>query len=475
MFPLRLAVAILAATLFALSAEAQPPAAQTPIERMLLPYKKPAPEVNDPDDLLSKLKDGTAAISDKAKAVIREKIQSIAYKVTWAEYHEAPKSKDDTLQPRKPEKTVDRLIDEARNELAKPVEGAKKLTDKQVAYQREYGAALYNAAQLLMLDKDPPPLLRTNAARLLVPAAESAAPAVGRGLTALLAGRVFKDEKKAPAPTPPDVLYYALRATEAFLDKYDITKPGTTDLSNDELGELVGLLIQFVEKGPPILDQVSASGAFASDQPAARDAAQATARAAAVRFYRLQAIRALGKARADGYPTKTTTLRPMYTLAKVALGDPTVQPPPSVKEVGEAALGLMNMTVGQEVNADALAYTVAAGATAHFRPRADNTADKKLVDWRASAQRFADAAAKWEEAVSKNPAVPEQGKTAVKNAVKAISAQLCDPLLKANAQKSDPDVNEMTQWLSGLKAGLPSVLINDGRDKDKYKLTYPER
>ena len=464
--PLRIVTLAVAATLFAASAAD----AQTPIERLLAAYKKAQDVSSDSNEQLEKLKEGTVGLTDKAKAAVREKAQNIVFRVTQPDHHETIKPKDDALQPRNPTKTVDKLIAEARAEFIPNAEWAK-LNENQKDYHRAYGAALFDAALLVMTDRDPPQLLRVNAARLLVPAAETGSPAVARGLTRLLAGGVFKDDKKAPAATPPDVLYYALRACETFLDKYDVPKPGTKDLTPDQLAELIGLLVAFVEKGPPILDRIAVVGT----SPAAD---QTTARTAAVRFYRLQAVRALAKARADGYIGKTETLRPMHTLAKVAVRDPAIQPVPSAKEVGEATLGLMTAAVGLEVNADTLAYVVARGANGHFYPRAGEKEGKdelKLIDWKASAQKFSTTAAAWSAAVQKNPAVPPAGKKAVADAVAKIDKELFGPLLKAeNVLGSSPNVTEVGLWLDGLKAGVPDVLINDSRDKTKYRMSYPK-
>lgn len=222
---LRLAVAAL---LLPLAVPAVAPA-QTAIGRLLAAYKKQHDVSPDGEALYQKLKEGNLPINDKAKAAIREKAQYWVYQVTDPEYHETIKPKEpESLVPRNPNRTVDKLIDYARGELIKDAEWAK-LNENLRDFQREMGAALFDATLLVMTDKDPPPLLRTNAARLLVPAAESASPAVGRGLLKLLAGGVFKDDKKAPTATPPDVLYYTLKACEAFLDKYDVPRPGAKD------------------------------------------------------------------------------------------------------------------------------------------------------------------------------------------------------------------------------------------------------
>jgi hypothetical protein len=444
-----------------------PATAQTPIERLLAAYDRKQEVSSESNAQLERLKEGVIGLTDPAKVAIREKAQSVVFKVTQPEYHETIRAKDDALRPRDPVKTMEKLIEEVRREFVSDADWAK-MNENQRDYHRQYGAELFDAIVLLMTDRNPPPVLRLNAARLLVPAAETASPAVGRGLLRLLKGDVFKDDKKALAPTPPDVLYYTLRACEAFLNKYDVLRPGTKDFLPDQLTELVGILMGYVEKGVPITDVI----AVTSRTPAE----QATARTAAIRFYRLQAVRALAKARAEGYVGKTETLHPLFTLARVALRDPAIQPPPSVKEVGEATLGLMAASIGTEVNVDVLAYVVAYGANDHFRVRADKTDEMKVIDWKASAQRFTTAAAAWSAAIQKNPAVQQGGKKAVADAAVKIEKELFSPLLQAaNILGGDPNVNEVTQWLERIRPSLPDILINDSRNKTKYLVPYPKR
>lgn len=440
--------------------------AQTPLERALAPFKKSQTVAFESNDQLEKLREGVIPLTDAGKTAIREKARSIVFKVTEPEYHEPVREKDDAIRPRDPAKTVDKLIDEVER-LNIAYTDWNRLNENQKDYQRELGAALFDAVLLVMTDKTPPAFLRLNAARLLVPAAGTASPAVARGLTRVLSGGVFTDDKKAPAPPPPDVLYYAVRACESFLAAYQVARPGTKDLNPDDMVALLGLLIGYVEKGPPILNKVSVSAG-------ALPAAQATARDAAVRFYRLQAVRALAKVRLDEYAGKAVVVRPVFTLARVAVRDPAIQPSPSVKEVGEATLGLMSVTAGLDLNVDVLAYAVARGATDYFRTRAESAPEMKLVDWKAAAQRFSAATAAWVAATDKNPAVQAVGKKAVEDAAAQLEKNVYAPLVNpASALGAGPNVNEVARWLGGVKDKLPDTLANDRRDKSKYKLNYP--
>ena len=461
----RLRLALATAVLAAL-----PAAAQTPIGRLLAAYKKEHTVSPDAEALCQKLKEGTLPVNDKAKAALREKAQYLVFQVTDPEYHETIKPKEpDALVPRNPNRTVDKLLDFTRNELIKDADWTK-LNENQRDYQRELGAALYDTILLVMTDKDPPQLLRVNAARLLVPAAESASPAVGRGLLKLLTGGVFKDEKKAPGPTPPDVLYYTLRACETFLTKYNVPRPGAKDLTPDELGELVGKLVEFVEKPPAaLLNKVAPT---ATPDPKA----QAEATLAVVRFYRLQAIRALANARAETYSRDKDTVRPAFTLARVAIADPAIQPAPSAKEIGEAALGLLAAVPGQDTNVEELAYAAVYGVNEFFKVRAEETADMKLFDWKQVGLRFTAATTAWQTATQKSVVVSAAGKKAVADAAAKLDRELYSAVTKPeNALGSLPNVSEVGQWLSGLQGNLTGVLLSDPKDKNKYKLNYPKR
>jgi len=460
MSPYRFAV-----TLAALALGGSVADAQTALERALAPYKKLQDVSFDNNDLLEKLRDGVISLSDKGKEAIRQKAQNIVYKVTLPEYHEIVRVKDDALRPQDPNKTMDKVIDEIHRVFISYTDWSK-LNENQKDYQRELGSALFDAVLLVMTDKDPPPLLRLNAARLLIPAAETASPAAARGLFKLLSGGVFKDDKKAASSPPPDVLYYALRACEAFFDKYQVTRPGTKDLVPDDMAALLGLLIGYVEEGPPILNKVAVSP---SDSPAA----QATARDAVVRFYRLQAVRALAKVKLDEYPGKNVVLRPLFTLARVAVRDPAIQPPPSVKEVGEATLGLMSVTAGLEVNVDVLAYVVGRGATEYFRTLADAEPERKLIDWKTAAQRFSTASTAWVADTKKNLAVQAVGKKAVEDVAGQLEKNVLAPILDPKAALgAGPNVPALSAWLLTFKDKVPETLINDRRDKLKYKLNY---
>lgn len=460
---LRLRLAVTAALVAALPAVAP---AQTPIGRLLAPFKKEHTVSPDAEPLLQKLKDGILPMSDRGKAALRERAQHLVFQVTDSEYYETTKPREpDTLFPRNPNRTVDKLVELTSKELIQNAEWAK-LNENQRDYQRELGAALFDSALLVMTDKDPPQLLRVNAARLLVPAAESASPAVGRGLLKLLTGGVFKDEKKAPGPTPPDVLYYTLRACEAFLEKYDVPRPGVKDLTPDELGNLVGKLVEFVEKGPPILDKVAP---VPSLDPKAQDAA----RVAVVRYYRLQAVRALAKARAETYSREKDTVHPAFTLARVAVGDPAIQPAPSTKEIGEAALGLLAAIPGPDTNAEELAYAAAFGTNKFFKARAEETPDMKLFDWKQVGLRFTAATTAWQTAAQKNVALSPAGKTAIAEAAAKLDRELYAAVTKPETALGNvPNVGEVDTWLSGRQGNLTGVLLNDVKDKNKYKLTY---
>lgn len=461
----RLRLAAVAA-LLALPATAP---AQTPIGRMLAAYKKQHDVSSEGEALYQKLRDGNLPINDKAKAAIREKAQNLVFQVTDPEYHETIKPKDpDALVPRNPRYTIDTLIGYIRKELLDYTEWAK-LNENQRDFQREMGAALFDAVALVMTDKDPPQLLRVNAARLLVPAAESASPAAGRGLLKLLAGGVFKDDKKAPTATPADVLYYTLKACETFLEKYDVPRPGSKDLTSEELGDLVGKLVEFVEKPPQALLTKVAPPTSTDPQ------AQADATLAVVRFYRLQAIRALAKARAESYSREKDTVRPSFTLARVAIGDPAVQPATSPKEIAEATLGLLAAVPGQDTNVEELAFAAAFGANRFFRVKASDLPEAKLFDWKQIGTRFATATTAWKTAAQRSVVVQAAGKKAVADAADKLDRELYAAVTKGGNPLGDaPNVGEVDNWLSGIRDSLPGVLLSDPKDKNKFKLTYPK-
>jgi hypothetical protein len=72
--------------------------------------------------------------------------------------------------------------------------------------------------------------------------------------------------------------------------------------------------------------------------------------------------------------------------------------------------------------------------------------------------------------------VSDAGKKAIADAAGKLDAALFVAAAKPESVIGGaPNVNEVTSWLAGLQSSLPDVLINDSRDKTKYKLPLPKQ
>lgn len=353
--------------------------------------------------------------------LFRQVAQAFVYKVTQEQYYTAIESGE--LKARPYDQTLASVFNDLNSYILVPPAPTdnRRLTFDQAEYIKEFGAALDEAIRAALTAKGmPPTVIRVNAARMLAFAARSGAPAHAKTITALLNNQFYKGRDGKPAETPPEVLYYALKAAANLLSAYDpIARGGTDEYRNTvpaaDLVPLVQALDRMVLEGPPVASHaaeldpsrtLNAPLAGNTPPPAApAKAAPAPAKSvgpvrattpeqvALLRFYRRQAIRALANVRHDiiGGELNVPEARPLWTVARVAVGDPAISPPPDTAEVGEAVIGMLGISPTRGLNTDELLNAVALGTAKFLRAKANDAADKS-VPWKLYVARITAAA-----------------------------------------------------------------------------------
>lgn len=426
------------------------------------------------------------------QAILKQFAQFSVYRLTFDSYYNLPESGE--LKPRTAEQNLDLLISDLNSRLLVPTpdRDLSRLTPEQGDYIIEYGAAL-DAAIADVFAKNPPAIIRVNAARFLAIAAKSGAPAHGKTLTAMLNNTYFKDKTGKPLPTPPEVLLYALRGAENFLAAYDITalnSPFVTRhaLPDAELVVLVKILDDMVLKGPPVAELASISKVDSSGLPtnlavppapaAEGDKAVTPAapsapaqllpeQVAVVKYYRRAALKALAKVRFDVVGGKgVPEIRVGYTLAKVASNDSTLSMPASAADSAEAVIGLANVIPSVYLNVDVWAIALAQGLANMAAPRLADDADLSLP-WKQTAARVSASLATLRKNIAVTPRFRGYAKP-LNDLIELSAADLLAPLEKdTQAGINRPSVDRLQLWISGNppKDAAGSLFNDDAKYK----------
>jgi len=411
------------------------------------------------------------------------------------------------LKPRTGDQSLGVLVDELNSLLLVPTPGRDltKMSDDQAEYVVEFGAALDQAVAAVFA-KNPPAIIRVNAARLLAEAAKSGAPAFGKTIQAMLTNTYFKDKPAAdktakPVETPPEVLYYALRAADNLLAAYDPTvRVGQFatrhSLPDAELVALVKVLEEMVVKGPPVAGKAAAAAIDTFGQPIALptpageakdgdakpDAPKVEAskgltqeQAAVVRYYRRAAIRALAKVRFDTVGSKGGPggeARPAFTLAKVAVSDTTLSLPTTPADAAEAVIGLAGMapvTTVTSLNVDAWSAAMAAGMYTYAQPRMA-AGDDRSVTWKVTSGRLNVAFAALKRGTVTSPRLRPVARP-LADLCDLVTADILTPLEKEAQVGADrPTVERLTEWLRNNPPKDPGRSFYS--DSPQYTLSY---
>lgn len=441
--------------------------AQQPVEKLLADYKKVGLTTANDETEIAKMRDGKYLLTKPTpadKAVIKAKAESLVYRITLPEYH-GPSNEGSELKAPVNGKNMAKLISDLREWIHSP-EKMPKPNVSQLDYIREFGAALDQSILAVLTDKSPPPMLRISAMRMLVAASESGAPAHWNTVHKMLT-----DPK-----TPPEILIYAIRAAEMLLASYDPTRTpwiGANAFADEKIVvEIVNALEAIVLKGPPILDKVYIPGdgeaTLTNDPKKPLEPGKFTPeQIGVIQMYRLHSLKALGRLNLEIVGGKGMEARPLFALTKVAVGDPSIQPPPSAKEIGEAILGMANVVPVKQVQSDEAVYAMA-WALRMFAIVKTTNPDDNSVAWKGFSARMQHAFKFWNEGVQRSSVPPANVKKSAADFVKMADEAIFTPILKPGLTK--PNALALDVW---LKANPPANGQELYADKKSLKLAYP--
>lgn len=348
----------------------------------------------------SSTKKPTKLHMDSMNAMARE----LVYALTDSKYYEAPEITNNVLRPVPTELTLESRFAEAERFILVPSWG-RKLTIDQADYIIWFGEAMDSAIREILEPKpqnpgDKPPavpyIMRVNAARMLSLAAKSGAPAHFATIHKLLSN----------PDTDPEVLIYAIKAAEGLIAAYnpilrDDAKYMIHTVKDPEMVKLVEDLQAIIERKKPYGRPVNAmapvpppAAPMAQPAPKANDPKAPTVPVTGqlqsefvsqeeqllIRYFRRAAIRALAQVRYPKFSDSEIgkTVYPLATLAKIAVGDPSITVSPGNDEVAYATMGLCNLHDYKDVNFSAVADCIAQGVMNFAGKKAGNSQDKSI-------------------------------------------------------------------------------------------------
>jgi hypothetical protein len=425
--------------------------------------------------------------------------KELVYAITDPKYYTQPgPNRQNVLAPTPAELTLESRFEAAERFVLVPSWG-RKLTIDQYDYIVGFGEAM-NAAILDILEPkpakagDPPPavpdIMRVNAARMLATAAKSGAPALYPTILKLVGN----------PDTDPGVLIYALKAAEGFIAAYNPVlvndaKYAIHVVRDAEMLKLTEALDAVVKRTKPYGVQPKKptpppppapkagelkggelkSGDPKAPPPPAAKAPPPAAKAPpvqpktepkaappmppvpvgqletetvspeqqmVVRYFRRAALRALAQCRYPQFidPANGNAFRPLATLAKIAVGDPSITTTPGNDEIAIAVIGLCNLHDYKDVNFDALCDCIAQGVVNFAGKKAGNAQDKS-IPWKVTGSLIMTAILDMKKA-------PNAGRFA--NKIDSLTTVLVDrvlaPLEKVGNAGQAPNFEAVARW-----------------------------
>ena len=282
----------------------------------------------------------------------------------------------------------DGLLRDLDRYLIEYTPGSKGSNLEPIDYIREFGAAL-DAALKNLIETHPELVVKVNAARVLAHVARTGAPAHYATITTLLSN----------ANTPTGVRNYLFLAAGSLLSAYDPNEPKLRKHSGDPVA--VGALLKVLD------DAVVTPSMLLTGLPAEVKVDDiAPDQLLVIGYLRRQAVKGLAQCKFASFPGPGgKTIYPVHTLARVALSDSALTPPPGPAEAAEAIIGITGMAPVFEqnkggfapvkgYNADVAAEAILTGLVTFAKPRAGNAFDRSLP-WRSYAIRLAGGIRDW--------------------------------------------------------------------------------
>lgn len=417
---------------------------KNPYEEMFKKSRRELPDGNN--EQFNKMRNGTVALDPPTEAdrtILENEARKTIYQITHFEFYSTPDSEKAELVPRSDERTISKVMTELRGKLVVITPGDANLPGPKVDFAREFGAAAVKAINEV-LEKADKPVIRANAFRALAVVAESGAPAATDRVVALLEQLA----KHADVTTyPVESLYYGLKAAENAIAMYDPARSADAQkwVTKDKYFTLVSLVDDLVQKVPDAVavktyqPDKAGSGLLSTDPKAPPKPAILTPeQVATVQAFRLQAVRALAEVKTDVVSDSKVERqrKTVVTLARVAVGDPSITPPPSFKEVGEAVIGLANATpTNPDLDATVLGAAVARGVSLFVADKASGErgggeGGPQATHWKLSGARMKAAFAAWDANLSRRSKLAKADNDALRELGQLALTNVFDPLSK---------------------------------------------
>jgi hypothetical protein len=341
----------------------------------------------------------------------------LVYRLTWDFYRG---EKD----PRRSDQNYTTLIDEASRQLIIP--GKKPfpetgLSKQQLAYVRAFGAEMDKRIREVL--KSPYPIVAINAARMLAECCRSGYEGHADTIVMLLNDPKVHDAIKYQACTAAKNL---LAVPGNFVARNHAVR------DSKKLDELVKALTAYVFRKVDVTS------------------ADATMDAEVAQYLRREAVRALAQMRFQVLRdqeklTDRPTVLPGFTLWQVAMGDGSLQPPPSTSERIEGLIGFCNMPLEPDVNIDYAAYGV--GLVLSDLVRVHNAAKQntdKALPWKLTAARLGSAMHAWRENAKK--VEPGRNPEKITSLVNIALPDVLEPI-ERDGLSATPNAQNLLSWL----------------------------
>ncbi len=457
---------------------AQPAKPRNPIEERLKAARLETPEGGDPAKF-GQMRNGNVDLEKPTAeqlTILDVKARQLIFPVTHYEFYSATEAANAELTPRTEDKTVTRLISDLRSQQVVIIPGDSSIPAPKLQFTREFGAAAVRAIDEV-LKKGPQPVVRMNAVRMLAVVAESGSPAATKRVIELL--------KEKDNGLSVEAFYYGLKAAEQAITLYDPARSADAQkwVTKDTYFALVSQVDDIVQKVPSSValntyqpDQVG-SGVLSTDPKAPPKTAPTSLTAeqvATIQAFRLQAVRALAKVKTDVVYSSDGAMkrRPAYTLARIAVSDTTLVPPPSSREVIEAVGGLATAApTDPEIDPLVLGVAMARGVSDFVTDKAAGgigEAGPQAQLWRLTGARMKATFQAWDVTVSKSK-LDKDGKAVLRELSQLAITQVFEPLSKqtdagvVNGLKKDA----LDEWLSKRVPEVKAMQLFKDTDRSK--------
>ncbi len=444
-------------------------------------FKKEPPNAGSVRSNVIDMRDGKRIVKNPPEEKANQEAmnlmaKSLIYPITDSKYYFPVENTKGDLKPAVYAESIHQQLDNFERFILLPYLTPalnSRLNVDQADYIKGFGVAV-DAALKDVISPDMPPYIRLNAARVLAIAAKSGAPAHYPMILAML-----NDPN-----TAPEVLIYVIRAAEGLISAYEAIPRSTGatayalhTLKDAEMVQLVTALETIIARNQPYGKQPKAVQPVAPvappvdpKAPAAKPAAPAPAagqlqsnpltpeQAVTIRFYRRAAIRALAQCRYPQFvdPANSKTVRPLMTLAKIAVMDTSLNFVPMADESGEAVIGLANIHDPKGLNVDVQLDAIATGIYHFAVIKAASNTDKS-IQWKMYAARIATALADWQKTPSATRNAQKIG-----SLVTVATDKLLTPIekLSSGIGQSAPNLDSIVSWKKDRPVTVPQLFID---------------